>query len=318
QIDGNFVGLGVEIKDDGGELLVVSVLPDSPAQDAGLVAGDRIVAIAGVGTSSLGLDRAVNRLAGPAGSAVTIEVRSAGRGLRRLTLRRRPVEVHSVTESRLVDPSLGIAYIRLASFQKTTSQELDAALWRLHRKGMRGLILDMRGNPGGLLTSAVEVSDKFVQRGAIVSTRGRAAGQSWRYSAQQGKTWNVPLVVLIDGDSASASEIVAACIRDQRRGTLVGRTTYGKGSVQTIFPLQSVSTGLRLTTARFYSPSGHPLDHVGVQPDVVVEQSAYRGAVPSAQLTAPFGASRPTQEGESSDPQLSAAVRVARQQLARR
>ena len=137
---------------------------------------------------------------------------------------------------------------------------------------MRFLILDLRGNPGGLLTSAVEVSDRFVKRGTIVSTRGRSAGENWAYTAHEAGTWGVPLAVLVDEDSASASEIVAACIRDNRRGKIVGRKTYGKGSVQSIYELRSVRGGLRLTTAKFFSPHGRALEHVGVQPDVLVQR----------------------------------------------
>ena len=139
---------------------------------------------------------------------------------------------------------------------------------------MKRLIMDLRGNPGGLLVTAVEVADKFVERGIIVSTRGRSVQEDFTYSAHTAGTWRVPLVVLIDKDSASAAEIFAGAIRDHRRGTIVGARSYGKGSVQGIFPLGISEAGVRLTTAKFYSPNGHPYSRVGVEPDVVVHQTA--------------------------------------------
>lgn len=310
QIDGNFVGLGVELKKDSDDLVIVRVLPDSPAIEGGLRSGDVIVAIGGQPTAPLNLDQAANRLGGTEGSLVTLHIRSGANSLSRtLTLRRRAVDVKSITQSRIVDRAYGIAYIQLTAFQKTTTAELNAALWDLHRQGMRFLILDLRGNPGGLLTSAVEVSDRFVSHGTIVSTRGRSPGESWAYSAHEAGTWGVPLALLVDEDSASASEIVAACIRDTHRGKLVGRKTYGKGSVQTIHELRSVAGGLRLTTAKFFSPTGQALDHVGVQPDILIQRSSYRGA------DQPAG----RQESDpSADPEMNAALRVARQELAQR
>jgi len=310
QIDGNFVGLGVELRKDDQDLLIVRVLPDSPAIEGGLRSGDVIVAIEGQPTAPLSLDRAANRLGGREGSVVTVSVRSPGAAASRsLTLRRRAVDVKSIATARIVDRDYGIAYIQLTGFQKSTTAELTAALWGLHRQGMRFLVLDVRGNPGGLLTSAVEVSDTFVKRGTVVSTRGRSPEQNWTYSAHDSGTWGVPLALLVDEDSASASEIVAACIRDNHRGRLIGRKTYGKGSVQSIYPLGSVDGGLRLTTAKFFSPNGQTLDHVGVEPDVVVQRSGFRGVSPVA----------PGQESDpSADPELNAALRVARQQLASR
>src|SRR5262249_31185068 len=151
------------------------------------------------------------------------------------------------------------------SFQKSSAQELDAALQQLRQQGMRSLIWDLRGNPGGLLYAAVEVCDRFIDTGVLVSTRGRTANDNMSYSAQRPGTWNVQLVLLVDGDSASASEIVAGAIRDHNRGKLVGRKTYGKWSVQTIFRVNGTS-GLRLTTARFYAPGGGTYSKVGINP----------------------------------------------------
>jgi carboxyl-terminal processing protease len=222
-------------------------------------------------------------------------------------VRREHVEIPSVVDDAILDPAMGIAYLKLNCFQKTTVRDLDAALWRLHRAGMKSLIIDLQGNPGGLLTSSVEIVDKFVSEGTIVSTRGRNPHEDFTYAAHRAGTWRVPLIVLIDGDSASASEIFAGAIRDHRRGTIVGTKSYGKGSVQGIFPLNFGRSGLRLTTAKFYSPKGHPFVKVGVQPDVLVHRTA------KPVLTA-NGAAEVSQQ----DPVLAEALRIARQHVARR
>ncbi len=311
QIDGNFVGLGVELKADGNSLLIVNVITGSPAQQSGVRAGDRIVAVDGHSTGDMTTDEAAGLLQGEEGSLVELTVATANQSQRTVTVRRAHVEVPSVDRVRLVDESQGIGYLRLTCFQKTTSRDLDAALWDLHRQGMQCLIMDLRGNPGGLLSSAVEVADKFVDRGTIVSTRGRNPHEDFNYSAHHNGTWGIPLVVLIDGDSASASEIFAGAMHELGRATIVGNRSYGKGSVQGIFPLKSAhglrGAGLRLTTAKFYSPAGHPYSKVGVQPDVQVRVTARPadGQIVGAAF-------------EQNDPYISAAVGVAQQQVARR
>jgi carboxyl-terminal processing protease len=274
QIEGSFVGLGVELKADQGMLVIVHVLPGSPAERSGIRAGDRIVAVNGQSTEPLSTDEAAALLQGEEGTYADVTVRGSSDEPRQFHVRREHVEVPSIENPRIVDEQLGIAYLKLSSFQKTTSRDLDAALWKLYNSGMRGLILDVRGNPGGLLTSAVEVADKFVFQGNIVSTRGRNPQEAFRYDARWAGTWRVPLVVLIDGDSASASEIFAAAIRHYGRGPLVGSRSYGKGSVQGIFPLGAAGVGVRLTTAKFYSPGGQPISGTGVQPDVAVREAA--------------------------------------------
>ena len=268
QIEGNFVGLGVELKADNGTLLIVHVIPKSPAQKAGIRDGDRIVAVDGQATAVISTDEAAALLTGAEGSLVRVSVVSPGQPPRDVTVRREHVDVPSLENVRLVKPEYGVAYIKIPAFQKTTAADLEEALWDLHRQGMRSLIIDLRGNPGGLLTSSVEVADKFIAEGGIVSTRGRSEQENFNYRAHRPGTWRVPLVVLIDGDSASASEIFAAAIKDSGRGKIVGARSYGKGSVQGIFGLGANGAGARLTTARFFSPLGHPISNVGITPDI--------------------------------------------------
>jgi carboxyl-terminal processing protease len=282
-IDGEFVGLGVEMKEVTGDgMLLVNVLPDSPASSGGLKKGDRIIGIDGANVREASIDEAAGMMRGPTGSRVKVEVeRPSERRIWETVLIRRAVTVRSLPIVRMEDRELGVAYIQLAGFQKSTATELDEALAQLQREGMKALILDVRGNPGGLLTAAVEVLDRFIDDGVLVSTKGRTTDQNWTYRARTKNSVKVPLVVLTDGDSASASEIVAGAIRDHRRGTLVGRKTFGKWSVQSIFNIGR-DTGLRLTTAKFYSPDGHTLSKIGVEPDVLVEpptehEVAFRG-----------------------------------------
>ncbi len=270
QIEGNFVGLGVELKADDGALLIVHVIPGSPAEQAGILAKDRIVAVDGKTTAEMSTDEAAAMLTGAEGSWVRVTAYSPDTPPRVLNIRRAHVEVPSLEDVKIIDADNHIAYLRIPTFQKTTSRDLEAALWDLHRKGMKSLILDLRGNPGGLLTSSVEVADKFLTQGNIVSTRGRSAQEDFNYQAHYGGTWRVPLVVLIDNDSASASEIFAGAIKDNHRGTIVGTTSFGKGSVQGIFPLGYAGAGIRLTTAKFFSPNGTPISHRGVEPDDTV------------------------------------------------
>jgi carboxyl-terminal processing protease len=274
QIEGNFVGLGIELKAEDQALLIVNVIPQGPADAAQIRAGDRIVEVDGKSMRDISTDAAADMLKGLDGSPVSLSVVAADGSTRSVRLRRRRVDVPSVEDASLVDAQHGIAYLRLTSFQKTTGRDVDAALWKLHRLGMRCLIIDLRGNPGGLLTASVDVADKFVSYGPIVATRGRSSGEDNDYKARLMGTWRVPLVVLIDGDSASASEVFAGAIRDHKRGTIVGSRSYGKGSVQGIFPLNFGDAGLRLTTARFYSPSGRAISQRGVQPDMTIHAVA--------------------------------------------
>ena len=194
------------------------------------------------------------------------------RGERRgsVTLTRRRIAIHAVA-SWMLDESGKVGYIKLESFTEASVKEMDDALMSLHQDGMKSLVLDLRGNPGGLLTAAISISDRFLPEGTIVSTKGRNPGDNSKEVANYGQTWKVPMVVLIDRNSASASEILAAAIQENGRGVIVGERSYGKGTVQTLFPLQSAPAGLRLTTAKFYSPDGREMAGAGVTPDLKVD-----------------------------------------------
>jgi len=282
QIEGNFVGLGVELKTEESALLIVNVIENGPAFEGGIRSGDRIVAVDGHTPKEKGItpDALADMLRGLEGSQVTIEVQRADGENKQLNLTRRRVEVPSVDRVKMLDEQAGIGYFRIASFQKTTPRDVDAALWKLHGMGMRSLIVDLRGNPGGLLKASVDVADKFVMDGLIVATRGRSPREDFDHRGLVAGTWRVPLVILIDKDSASASEILAGAIQDHRRGTIVGERSYGKGSVQGIFPLNSANAGVRLTTAKWFTPSGQPISGRGVTPDTTVQASA-RPVIPS-------------------------------------
>jgi len=313
QIEGNFVGLGVELKAENGTLLIVHVIPGSPAERSGILGKDRIIAVDGKSTSEMSTDEAASMLTGAEGTWVRVTVYSPGAESRVLNIRREHVEVPSLEEVKIIDAENHIAYLRIPTFQKTTSRDLEAALWDLHRKGMESLILDLRGNPGGLLTSSVEVADKFLTQGRIVSTRGRSAQEDFNYQAHYGGTWRVPLVVLIDGDSASASEIFAGAIKDNHRGTIVGTNSFGKGSVQGIFPLGYAGAGIRLTTAKFFSPNGTPISHRGVAPDDSVRFTAKPNLAAK-----PTGTDLSAVKSQAKDAILEAGIRAARNRVAAR
>jgi carboxyl-terminal processing protease len=274
QIDGSFVGLGVELKAREGSLVIVRVITGSPAEQAGAKAGDRIISVDGRQTSLFTTDQAANMLQGSEGSVCNLVLGAPGEAERQVAIRRQRVEVPSVDHVSIIDAQKGVGYLRLTCFQKTTRRDLEAALWRLNREGMRSLIVDVRGNPGGLLMSSVDIADLFLDQGVIVATHGRIAQEDATYMAHPEGTWHVPLTVIIDQDSASAAEIFSGAIHDHQRGTVVGVRSFGKGSVQGIFQLEGTESGLRLTTAKFYSPKGKAYSRVGVEPDLVVHQAA--------------------------------------------
>jgi carboxyl-terminal processing protease len=215
------------------------------------------------------MSQAVDLITGPSGTPVNLSLQR-DHLVADITLIRQPVQLRSVSEVRMLDETSRVGYVKLDQFAESSAKELDTALWQLHQQGMESLVLDLRGNPGGFLTSAIEISNRFLPSGTIVSTRGRTPEDNSRETASFGQTWKTPLVVLIDRDSASASEIFAAAIQENGRGVIVGEKSYGKGTVQTLFPLRSVTGGVRLTTAKFYSPDGREMAGVGVTPDVRV------------------------------------------------
>jgi carboxyl-terminal processing protease len=270
---GEFGGLGIEITIKDGILTIVSPIEDTPAYRAGLQAGDQIVKIENRFTKDLGIMDAVKLMRGPKGSKIMITImRESFEKPREFLLIREIIKIHSVKSRTLED---GYGYVRLVQFQEPTSDELKAALKELRKENegnLKGLILDLRNNPGGLLDQAVKVSDTFLDHGLIVYTDGREEGSRMEFSAQAKDTESdFPMVVLINGGSASASEIVAGALQDHERAIIIGTQSFGKGSVQTIIPL-SDDSGLRLTTARYYTPRGTSIQVRGITPDILVSQ----------------------------------------------
>ncbi len=271
---GEFGGVGIEISGENDLLTVITPIEGSPAAKAGINPGDLIIAIDGKSTQGLSVDEAVKSLRGPKGSTVKITIQSQGdKNPREVVLVRDIIYVKSVN-SKLVDGMIG--YIKLSQFQEKTSEELVKAIEALeseNKSQLNGLILDLRNNPGGLLTQAVEVADEFIDEGLIVSVKGRMEDQSTEYYAtKKDNTPGYPIVVLVNKGSASASEVVAEALQDKKRAVILGTKTFGKGSVQSIIKLEDGS-GLKLTTAKFYAPSGRSINQVGVIPDVIVEDS---------------------------------------------
>jgi carboxyl-terminal processing protease len=271
---GRFSGIGIEITLRDRILTVVSPIEGTPAFRAGLVAGDQIVKIDGKPSRNMSLTEAVRMIRGPKGSKVTLTINRQGfPEPKDFAIVRDIIPIRSV-KARVIDG--GIGYIRLANFQDQTHGDLRNYLRKMRQrlKPFRGLILDLRNDPGGLLEQAVQVADEFLSSGLIVYTQGRSPQQSMRFYArpgQEGEIRNLPLVVLINEGSASASEIVAGALKDQKRAVVVGTKSFGKGSVQTIIPLEDGSA-LRLTTALYYTPSGQTIQDKGIEPDVVIQE----------------------------------------------
>ncbi|MEM6468231.1 MAG: S41 family peptidase [Planctomycetota bacterium] len=275
-IEGNFVGLGVELETTPDSLKILSVIPGGPAEEAGLLAGQHIVRVEHATTDS-NPEIAADLLRGPENSLVAVRIRKVDGQTRDLSIPRRRVEVPCVENAHIADAIHRIGYLRLTNFQKTTPRDMERAIWNLKQQGMQSLVLDLRGNPGGLLSAAVELADRFIERGRIVTTRGRNSRENFQYTAHPVNTMDIPLAVLIDSDSASASEIFAGAIADNRRGLVVGERSYGKGSVQGIFRMQAAKFGLCLTTAKFYSPSGTAISQNGVHADLKVNSDDITG-----------------------------------------
>lgn len=269
ETQGSFTGIGIEITMKDNILTVVSPIEGTPAFAKGLKAGDKIVKIGDEQTQDLSLMEAVKRLRGPKGSEVTISIHRKGwADLKEITLIRDIIPIHSV-KSKILEP--GYPYIRINNFQAQTTTDFKKALTDLEKEGkIKGLVIDLRNNPGGLLDQSVKIADIFIDDGVIVSTKGRIKEQnSVFYAHGNGNKYKFPLVVLVNEGSASASEIVAGALQDHKKAVIIGAQTFGKGSVQTIIPMDS-GAGLRLTTARYYTPSGRSIQATGITPDITV------------------------------------------------
>lgn len=285
-VESQFGGIGIQITHENGELKVLSPIVGSPAYLAGLEAGDTIVQVDGTDTEGLGLDEAVKKLKGEPGTKVRLAVLHARTGRREtVTIERKIIEVETVLgDARgdddswqfMLDPEKKIGYVRVTSFSRSTAQDLEKALKKLKSEGVKGLVLDLRFNPGGLLKSAIDVADLFIAEGRIVSTKGRNTIERPVEARKPGTFEGFPIAVLVNRYSASASEIVSACLQDHKRAVVVGERTWGKGSVQNVIELEEGASALKLTTAAYMRPNGHNIhrfpdsketDEWGVMPD---------------------------------------------------
>ena len=271
ETSGEFGGLGIEVSMEGGVVKVISPIDDTPAARVGVKAGDYIVRINGEQVQGKTLMEAVNLMRGPVGSPIEITIRRKGlKKAKIFTIIREIIEIKSVI-SKLIDNEIG--YLRLRAFNENSSNQLKGEISKLEKNNkLVGYILDLRNNPGGLLSQAVKISDFFLDDGEIVSTRGRKSRENRKFFAKKGdRIKGKPLIVLINNGSASASEIVAGALQDQKRAVLLGEATYGKGSVQSIIPLRNKGA-IRLTISKYYLPSGKSISEVGVTPDIRVEE----------------------------------------------
>ncbi|CAD5105919.1 S41 family peptidase [Zestomonas carbonaria] len=271
---GEFGGLGIEVGMEDGFVKVISPIDDTPASKAGIQPGDLIIKLDGQPTKGMTMMDAVDKMRGKPGAKILLTIVREGGKPFDLELTRAVIKVKSV-RSQLLEPDYG--YLRITQFQVNTGEEVGKALARLRKdndgKKLRGLVLDLRNNPGGVLQSAVEVADHFLKKGLIVYTKGRIANSELRFSATPADaSENVPLVVLINGGSASASEIVAGALQDHKRGVLMGTDSFGKGSVQTVLPLSN-ERALKLTTALYYTPNGRSIQAQGIVPDIEVARA---------------------------------------------
>mgnify|MGYP001374059475 FL=1 len=273
QTRGEFGGLGIEVTMENGVVKVVSPIDDTPAFRAGLKSGDLITHLDGEPVQGLTLSEAVEKMRGKVGSDLKLTVRRENLDPFNVTVTRDIIKIRSV-RSRMEGGD--IAYVRITSFSEQTTSGVEQSIKSLRKKAkgkLAGVVIDLRNNPGGLLDQSVKVSDAFLDQGEIVSTRSRRPDESRRFNAKAGDiTDGLPIVVMVNGGSASASEIVAGALQDHRRAIVLGTRTFGKGSVQTIIPL-SGNGAIRLTTARYYTPSGRSIQAKGIEPDILVEQA---------------------------------------------
>lgn len=273
QTKGKFGGLGIEVTMENSLVKVVSPIDDTPAAKAGLKAGDYITSIDGEQVMGLTLNEAVDKMRGKVGSKVKLTVRRGGEKPFDVTLKREEIKIQSVKSDLKNDD---VAYVRITSFSENTDKMIEKAIKEAKKKAkgkLKGVVLDVRNNPGGLLDQAVSISDLFLDKGEIVSTRSRNESDTVKYTAKKGDIVNgLPIVVLINEGSASASEIVAGALQDHHRAIILGEKSFGKGSVQTVIPLGKYGA-MRLTTARYYTPSGRSIQAKGIEPDVEVKQA---------------------------------------------
>ncbi len=278
---GAYSGVGLTIQSEAGLVKVISPMDGGPAARAGVNAGDVISSIDGQNASGLTVSQVSEKLRGAVGTSVKVTFLRDGEEPKEVVLTREVIKIESVTGR--VEGDFG--YLRVSTFNENTGRELSETIARLKTEnpGIKGYVLDLRNNGGGLLDAAISVSDAFLERGEIVSQRGRKADQIQRYAARPGdQTGGLPLVVLINYGSASASEIVAGALKDHQRATLVGLTSFGKGSVQTVIPLRGGADGaLSITTARYYTPSGASIQKIGIEPDLEVSRSAAEAKIVS-------------------------------------
>ena len=273
ETSGEFGGLGIEVGMEAGVVKVISPIDNTPASKAGLKAGDYIVKINNTQVQGKTLMQAVDLMRGPVGSSIEITVRR--RGVKKaliFNITREVIQVQSV-KSKLIDNNIG--YIRLTSFNENSSEQIKEKINKLNKnKDLKGYILDLRNNPGGLLSQAIKISDFFLENGEIVSTRSRQASENRKWFAKKGDLTNgKTLIILINYGSASASEIVAGALKDHKRAIILGENSYGKGSVQSIIPLKNRGA-IRLTIAKYYLPSGKSISEVGVTPDIEVVEGS--------------------------------------------
>jgi carboxyl-terminal processing protease len=278
---GQYSGVGIEVSMEDEEVVVVSPFEGSPAAVAGIRPGDVIATIDGVAVNTTTLADTIGRMRGKEGTFVKMGIlRDGNAEPLQFTLKRSRVELRSV-KAELLEPGMG--YVRISQFSETTGDDLDAALKDLRKRNgaaLKGLVLDLRNNPGGVLEAAVSVSDEFLDSGVIVTAKGRTAESKFEMDATPGDALNgAPIVVLVNGGSASAAEIVAGALKDNRRAKLMGRTTFGKGSVQTVIPLTG-NSAVKLTTSLYYTPSGVSINHRGIAPDIELERDPKPPAKP--------------------------------------
>ena len=273
ETEGEFEGLGIEVVVKKGMLKVISPIVDSPAMRAGVLAGDLILEIDGKPAEEMSFREIIKNLRGEPGSEVTLTVLHTGETEPvEIVIKRAKVQVVSVRGARIVDEEAKVGYLAITNFQDHTMEDLRAAITDLKNQDVKSIILDLRFNPGGLLNVAIAVSDQFLKKGIIVSTKGRDESEDIIYKAhRRGALVKYPMVVLVNNGSASASEIVAGAIKDNNRGVLVGTKTFGKGSVQSLVPIEDGKVAIKITTARYYTPSGISIHEKGIVPDNIVE-----------------------------------------------